>query len=137
MPKARHTGALTTGALAICCLFAATLLSGCGGSDKSAGVYPELDEKSRMAVLKAQDRQKAMGVQIDSIRGKDNALDFCFEMCNRGQESCDLSRELCQYSSKFSEAVALVATCRFSREQCRRHKKKVPRQCNCIWDEGS
>ncbi|GEM_PF-3547550 len=106
----------------------------CGGPEKGQ-VYPELDEQSRMSVLKAQDRQRAMGVQIQSIASKDSALDFCFEMCNRAGESCNLSNELCQYSKKFSEAVALVATCRFSREQCRRHRSKVPRQCNCIWDE--
>ena len=116
---------------------ATAAMSACSGGDKSASVYPELDDEARLAVLKAQDRQKAMGVQIDSIKQKDNALDFCFEMCNRGQESCTLSKELCQYSAKYAEAVALIATCRFSREQCRRHKKKVPRQCNCIWEEGS
>lgn len=132
MAKARPRAVST-----LCSLLVALFVMGCSGSSKNDSVYPELDEKSRMSVLKAQDRQKAMGVQIDSIRGKDNALDFCFEMCNRGQESCDLSQELCQYSAKFTEAVALVATCRFSREQCRRHRKKVPRQCNCIWDEGS
>lgn len=118
-------------------LFVAGALSACGGSDTKNTVYPELDEKSRIAVLAAQDRQKAMGVQIDQLKTGDNAQDFCFEMCNRGNESCSLSTELCQYSTKFPQAVALVATCRFSREQCRRHKNKVPRQCNCIWDEGS
>lgn len=111
-------------------------VAGCSGPEIDSEVFPELDDESRLSVFKAQDRQKAMGVQIDSIKQKDNALEFCFEMCNRGQESCNLGAELCQYSKKFPEAIALIATCRFSREQCRRHKKKVPRQCNCIWEES-
>jgi hypothetical protein len=118
-------------------LLVLVVAGGCGGPDRSQSVFPSLDEKSRMSVLEAQDRQRAMGVQIESIRTRDNALDLCFEMCHRGQESCDLSQELCQYSKKFPRAVALVATCRYSREQCRRHRKNVPRQCNCIWEEGS
>ncbi len=133
MHTARHLLVRTAGAFLV---FAAAMVGACSGGETTSEVYPELDEKSRMSVLAAQQRQRAMGTQIDSIAGKDNALDFCFEMCNRGGESCDLSKELCTYSRKFPNAVALVATCRFSREQCRRHRKKVPRQCNCIWDEG-
>lgn len=112
-------------------------VSACSGSGSSQDEFPELDVEAREAVQTAKSKQRAMGIQIDSYKTRDNAADFCFEMCNRGRESCNLSMELCQYSAKYPDAVALVATCRFSREQCRRHKMKVPRQCNCVWEEGT
>ena len=132
MPNLRRTAVQIL--VGLCC---AIVLPACGGSQSQTSVYPGLDEESRMSVLNAQGRQKAMGDQIESIKQKDNALDLCFEMCNRGKESCVLSDEMCQYSRKFPNEIALVATCSYSRELCRRHKQRVPRQCNCIWEAGS
>lgn len=132
--QGRHPAGTAAAVMAAACL-AAGLLVGCSGAGDTQDVYPSLTEKDRMTVLAAQQKQRSMGTQIESIVHKDNALDFCHEMCRRGTDSCDLSKELCVYSAKYETAVALLATCRYSREQCRRHRKRVPRQCNCDWDD--
>ncbi len=107
------------------------LLSGCSG-DKDGDVgISAVAEQDRLTVDVATNRQMQIGFQIASVAASDNAVDLCFEMCNRSSESCHLSASVCNVSKRYPAVPALNARCDVTRERCRSHRSQVPRQCPC------
>lgn len=115
----------------------ALVLTGCGGSGSATEDMPNVPDKDRTAVQVASSRQLQIGYQLLAVASQDDALDFCHEMCSRSGESCALSVSLCNYSTTYPEVVALNAKCRVSRERCRQHRARIPRQCACEHSEDS
>ncbi len=113
------------------------LFASCGGGDTRRDELPDLSYKDRTAVQVATSRQLQIGYQILAVASQDDALDFCHEMCNRAIESCDLSINLCDFSKEYPETISLSARCRVSRERCRQHISRIPRQCACQGREAS
>jgi len=117
--------------------FLSLLFVSCSGGDTRYDELPDLSDDDRTAVQVASSRQLQIGYQILAVASQDDALDFCHEMCNRAIESCDLSTNLCDFSKQYPETVSLSARCRVSRERCRQHLSRIPRQCACEGREAS
>lgn len=109
----------------------AALSGGCSSSSARAEGFEEVGEEDRLTVDVATNRQMQIGYQIQSVSASDNALDLCFEMCNRSSESCHLANSVCNISKRYPKVAALSARCDVTRERCRTHRTKVPRQCPC------
>ncbi len=110
---------------------AAIAVSGCSSAGARAEGFGEVSEEDRLTVDVATNRQMQIGYQIQSVSTSDNALDLCFEMCNRSSESCHLANSVCNISKRYPAVSALSARCDVTRERCRSHRTKVPRQCPC------
>ena len=110
------------------------VVGGCSAPDTRIDGLLGLDEKDRSAIQIATSRQLQLGYQISSVASKDDALDFCHEMCSRSVESCNLSEDLCAYSRAYPEVASLIGRCRVARERCRDHRRRLPRQCVCSGD---
>ena len=108
---------------------------GCSAPDTRIDGLLGVDERDRTAIQVATSRQLQIGYQISSVAAKDDALDFCHEMCGRSSERCVISEDLCAYSRAYPEVAALIGRCRVSRERCRDHRRRIPRQCVCM-DSG-
>ncbi|MCO4760256.1 MAG: hypothetical protein KC502_02055 [Myxococcales bacterium] len=106
-------------------------IGACSAPDQRIDGLMGVDEKDRVAIQVATSRQLQLGYQISSVASKDDALDFCHEMCGRSVESCHLSEDLCAYGRAYPEVAALIGQCRVGRERCRDHRRRVPRQCVC------
>ncbi|HAN32584.1 MAG TPA: hypothetical protein DCQ06_13390 [Myxococcales bacterium] len=104
---------------------------GCSGAEQQIHHLLGVEDQDKAAIQVATSRQLQLGYQISSVAAQDDALDFCHEMCTRSAESCGLSDDLCAYSRAYPDVGALVARCRVSRERCKEHRRKVPRQCIC------
>lgn len=91
----------------------------------------EVAEKDRLAIDVATNRQMQIGYQISSVATSENAMDLCFEMCNRSSESCHLSASVCNVAKRYPKVPAIDARCNVTRERCRVHRTQVPRQCPC------
>ncbi len=118
-------------------LLIAVTCAACSGGDAQSDELPDLSDDDRTAVQVATSRQLQIGYQILAVASQDDALDFCHEMCNRAIESCALSMRLCDFSKQYPETVSLSARCRVSRERCRQHQSRIPRQCACDVREAS
>jgi hypothetical protein len=105
--------------------------SACSSAGARAEGFDDVSEEDRLTVDVATNRQMQIGYQIQSVSSSDNALDLCFEMCNRSSESCHLANSVCNISKRYSSVTALSARCDVTRERCRTHRTKVPRQCPC------
>ncbi len=110
---------------------ALSLVAGCSAQESRIDGLMGVDAKDRTAIQIATSRQMQLGYQISSVASKDDALQFCHEMCARSVESCTLSEDLCAYARAYPEVVSLLARCRVGRERCRDHRRRVPRQCVC------
>ena len=124
-PRLWHVGGL------IVLLTAAAAAQSCSSAGARAEGFAEVSEEDRLAVDVATNRQKQIGYQIESVSTSDNALELCFEMCNRSSESCHLANTVCNISKRYVSVTALSARCDVTRERCRSHRTKVPRQCPC------
>ena len=93
--------------------------------------FDDVGDQDRLTVDVATNRQMQIGYQIQSVAISDNALELCFEMCNRSSESCHLSASVCNIAKRYPAVSALSARCDVTRERCRVHRTKVPRQCPC------
>lgn len=109
-------------------LLAAAACSSATGKDEG---LDDVKDQDRMTVDVATNRQMQIGYQIQSVAASDNALDLCFEMCNRSSESCHLATSVCNVAKGYPGVSALSARCDVTRERCRVHRTKVPRQCPC------
>lgn len=109
----------------------AVSLAACSGHQEGALAMGKISEQDRLAVDVATNRQMQIGYQISSVASQENALDLCFEMCNRSSESCHLSASVCNVSKRYPKTPALDARCDVTRERCRVHRTQVPRQCPC------
>lgn len=105
--------------------------TGCSGGKEGESQMKEVSEKDRLAIDVATNRQMQIGYQIASVAASENALDLCFEMCNRSSESCHLSATVCNVAKRYSKVPAVDARCNVTRERCRVHRTQVPRQCPC------
>lgn len=103
----------------------------CAGESVNLAGIQEIKEPDRLAVDIATNRQMQIGYQIASVSQQDNPLDLCFEMCGRSSESCKLSANVCNVAKRYPHVMALEARCDVTRERCRVHRTKVPRQCVC------
>jgi len=112
-------------------LLVAGLWSCSGGVENQSTQLDEMKEEDRLAVEVATSNQMQIGYQIASVASSENALDLCFEMCNRSSESCHLSASVCNVAKQYPNVIALKARCDVTRERCRVHRTKVPRQCPC------
>ncbi|MFZ4579932.1 MAG: hypothetical protein ACOYOB_16200 [Myxococcota bacterium] len=113
-------------------LIAAVLatLAGCSGhkqTEKLEGVT----DGDRREVDVATNRQIQIGFQIASVAAQENAMDLCFEMCAHSVESCVLASNVCNVAKRYPDTKPLKARCDVTRERCRVHRTKVPRQCPC------
>jgi hypothetical protein len=90
-----------------------------------------LSEKEATLVNELTSRQMQIGYQIASTSSRDNALELCFEMCGRSFESCQLSTQVCAVAANHDRNAPLAARCDVTRERCRTHRTKIPRQCSC------
>ena len=125
-PRQFRVAASCAGLFACCAgLFA------CSGESTKADLLDDLEDRDRVTVEVATNRQMQIGYQIASVANSENALDLCFEMCNRSSESCHLSADVCNVSKRYPKVMALKARCDVTRERCRVHRTKVPRQCPC------
>ena len=106
-------------------------LASCSGDETTSTALNDVDENDRLKVDVATNRQMQIGYQIASVAASENALDLCFEMCNRSSESCFLAADVCNVAKRYPNVVALKARCDVTRERCRVHRTKVPRQCPC------
>jgi hypothetical protein len=106
-------------------------VAGCSGNDTPSDQLGAVPDQDRMVVDVATNRQMQIGYQIQSVASSESALDLCFEMCNRSSESCHLSADVCNVAKRYVGVVALKARCDVTRERCRAHRTKVPRQCPC------
>lgn len=113
------------------CLLLVAASVGCSGGETRMHHLLGVEDKDKTAIEVATTRQLQLGYQISSVAAQDDALDFCHEMCTRSAESCGLSDDLCAYSRAYPDVGALVARCRVSRERCKEHRRRVPRQCIC------
>lgn len=112
-------------------LVVACALVGCTPPVEGGLALSQVEEKDRLQVALAMNRQMQIGFQIQAVATSDNALDSCFEMCNRSNESCRKSQEVCNVAKRYTRVPALSANCNVSRERCRTHRTQVPRQCPC------
>jgi hypothetical protein len=112
-------------------LLAGAAVSGCSSPVEGGLAMSQVEEKDRLQVAMAMNRQIQIGFQIQAVATADNALDSCFEMCNRSSESCRKSQEVCNVSKRYPKVPALSANCNVTRERCRNHRTQVPRQCPC------
>ena len=113
------------------CWSALTWAVACAGDSVGLVQEPSIKEADRLEVDIATNRQMQIGYQIASVSQADNPLDLCFEMCNRSAESCHLSANVCNVAKRYPRVMALEARCDVTRERCRVHRTKVPRQCVC------
>jgi hypothetical protein len=77
------------------------------------------------------DRLGGLDQDITSTASTDNSLEFCFQMCNQSGQSCELASKVCDISADYPSNGPLAARCEVTRERCRTHRTKVPRQCVC------
>lgn len=115
----------------VLCALTLTPLLACSTPSTRAEGFDDIGEQDRMVVDVATNQQMQIGYQIQSVAASDNALDLCFEMCNRSSESCHLSARVCNIAKRYPNVAALSARCDVTRERCRVHRSKVPRQCPC------
>ncbi len=109
----------------------ALAIVGCSSPGARAEGFDDVSDEDRLTVDVATNRQMQIGYQIQSVSVSDNALDLCFEMCNRSSESCHLANSVCNIAKRYPKVAALSARCDVTRERCRSHRTKVPRQCPC------
>lgn len=119
------TGSLAVGALAL------ASLSGCSGDAQMVDRLGGLDSETAERVNIFTTQQMQLGYQIVSTASMDNGLEFCFQMCNQSFESCALAGKVCDISTEHPSNGPLAARCEVTRERCRTHRTKVPRQCVC------
>ena len=56
--------------------------AGCASPVEGGLAMSQVEEKDRLQVAMAMNRQLQIGFQIQAVATSDNALDSCFEMCN-------------------------------------------------------
>ncbi len=95
--------------------------------DRLGGLDSEIADKVNIYTT----QQMQLGYQIVSTASMDNSLEFCFQMCNQSFESCALAGKVCDISTEYPANGPLAARCEVTRERCRTHRTKVPRQCVC------
>lgn len=106
-------------------------LSGCSGDGEMVDRLGGLDSEVADRVNIYTTQQMQLGYQIVSTASTDNSLEFCFQMCNQSVESCALAGKVCDISTEYPSNGPLAARCEVTRERCRTHRTKVPRQCVC------
>jgi len=128
--RRRSSGPVRAAAVLLCwCLL--VLAAACASDSVGLAQIREIKDADRLEVDIATNRQMQIGYQIASVSQTDNPLDLCFEMCNRSSESCHLSANVCNVAKRYPRVMALEARCDVTRERCRVHRNKVPRQCVC------
>lgn len=103
---------------------------GCSGPD-TVDRIGDLDEQDAALVLAYMSDQLQVAHQIAAIASQDNALEMCFEMCNRSSQACVLSGRVCDIAAAHPRNQPLAGRCDVTRERCRSYRTKVPRQCTC------
>lgn len=106
-------------------------LAGCSGDGQMVDRLGGLDTETADRVNIYTTQQMQLGYQIVSTASMDNGLEFCFQMCNQSFESCALAGKVCDISTEYPSNGPLAARCEVTRERCRTHRTKVPRQCVC------
>lgn len=110
---------------------AAWSLAACSGDGEMVDRLGGLDQDVADKVNIYTTQQMQLGYQIASTASTDNCLEFCFQMCGQSAQSCELASKVCDISSDFPANGPLAARCEVTRERCRTHRTKVPRQCVC------
>ena len=131
LPDFLRTSGMTRNLAVLLCVGASLPSLSCSSQAAKAEGFDEVTEQDRLTVDVATNRQMQIGYQIQSVAASDNALDLCFEMCNRSSESCHLATSVCNIAKHYPAVSALAARCDVTRERCRVHRTKVPRQCPC------
>ena len=108
-----------------------TVLSACSSQPEVIDRLGDLPEQEQVRIDEYTSRQMQLGYQIASTASQDDALLLCYEMCNRSAESCILSNKVCDAAAEHPQNGPLGARCDVTRERCRVHRTKVPRQCPC------
>ncbi len=106
-------------------------VSACSGGPEIVDRLGDLPEDEQIRIDEYTSRQMQLGYQIASTASQDDALLLCYEMCNRSAESCILSNKVCDAAAARPANGPLGARCDVTRERCRVHRTKVPRQCPC------
>ncbi|MBM4342024.1 MAG: hypothetical protein FJ100_01405 [Deltaproteobacteria bacterium] len=112
----------------VCCV---CVSAACSGSPEIVDRLGDLPEEEQVRIDEYTSRQMQLGYQIASTASQDDALLLCYEMCNRSAESCILSNKVCDAAAARPGNGPLGARCDVTRERCRVHRTKVPRQCPC------
>ena len=118
-------------------LASAAVASGCSGNSDVVDRLGDLAQEDQSLVNEYTVQQRNLGYQIQSTAAQDDALELCYEMCNRSAQSCILSSKVCDLSATHPKNEPLGARCDVTRERCRDHRKKVPRQCPCDVSAGT
>jgi hypothetical protein len=121
-------------ALALALAAAVCLLAGCGGTDRRTGVVEEwgsMPPEKQDELLLAISDQKQMGYQVEAMTSREDAQAMCHEICQRVARSCKAAETVCGLSAEFSDVAYASAQCTVSRDRCKAHGAKVPRECAC------
>lgn len=110
---------------------AAWSMAACSGDGEMVDRLGGLDQDIATKVNIYTTQQMQLGYQITSTASTDNSLEFCFQMCNQSGQSCELASKVCDISADYPSNGPLAARCEVTRERCRTHRTKVPRQCVC------
>lgn len=103
----------------------------CSGDGEMVDRLGGLDRDVATKVNIYTTQQMQLGYQIASTASTDNSLEFCFQMCSQSAQSCELASKVCDISADYPGNGPLAARCEVTRERCRTHRTKVPRQCVC------
>jgi len=91
----------------------------CSGGPEVVDRLGDLPDDVQTRVNEYTVLQMNLGYQIASTAAQDDALELCYEMCNRSAQSCILSGKVCDVAAANPRNEPLGARCDVTRERCR------------------